>query len=279
MKEMQYDSVDAREFALLYEDEMDLNVPGRKQEPEYTYSFTERFKNLLNPVNTNSANNNNLNGNASNPFTGYTYTTKKPDKSREEKGLSSIGNFVSENPLATLLIGAVIAGGAYLVYKYVISEPEESVNGTGERRSGTRLSVKRRSTGRSLKTHTNITINKSYTIDPEEADEAPEDEINENEESVSAKEVGIGMASAVGGSVIGAAIGNASLIASVSLAITGLIYSDWYMTSAAVGMGLTGLWRISKGKESSFFNGLGKDEKLPPEAVQTLLGVFYPQTA
>jgi hypothetical protein len=212
-----------------------------------------------------------------------------------ENGLTS---WIKENPLQTLLIGALIGGGIYALYKHYNKKEETETKNKSKK-------GKEKKKRKSLK---ELWEEKEIENAPSDQDENDEEEklngtegnqssySDEKTESISRKDLGIGITAAIGGSIIGAALGDASLKAGIPLAIAGIYKSNLGLALAGAGMALANGYKDGKEENnesiimkafervknylSSLFQNLFRlfipEEKPEPGSVKTMLGYLKP---
>jgi hypothetical protein len=119
----------------------------------------------------------------------------------------------------------------------------------------------------------------------------------EKEKTISGKDFGIGIAAAFGGSIVGAAFGDSSLLASIPVIVAGIAKSSLGISMAGAGMALAGGYKSKDEKsEQGFLKGIieriinylstlfeklfpfqkKKEASVPEGAINTMLGLFFP---
>jgi hypothetical protein len=167
---------------------------------------------------------------------------------------SGLGSWIKDNPIQSLLIGALIGGGIYALYKHFNKE-EEIAN----KKKSKKGKEKNRKSLKELWNEKEIEDDNlpSDLNENEQLAEFNEPEANEASDSgdethsVSRKDLGIGITAALGGSILGAALGNASLIASIPVVIAGIWKSNLGITLAGAGMALAMGYNQEDGKEGN----------------------------
>jgi hypothetical protein len=221
-------------------------------------------------------------------------TVEKPKP--EKRGL---GSWIQDNPLESLLIGALIGGGIYALYKHYNKDEETETKNKSkkgkEEKKKKRKSLKELWEEKDIENE-NPSSDQSENEGQEELNEAEDNESSysdEKTESISRRDLGIGITAAIGGSILGAALGDASLIAGIPVAIAGICKSSLGITMAGAGMALAigyntkekeeeqgdlifrSLKRISNYLQNLFDNILGlfiREEKPKPGDQKTMLG-------
>jgi hypothetical protein len=175
-----------------------------------------------------------------------------PEKLQTAK--SGLGSWIKDNPIQSLLIGALIGGGIYALYKHFNKE-EEIAN----KKKAKKGNEKNRKSLKELWEEKEIEDDNlpSDINENEQLAEFNEPEANEASDSgdethsVSRKDLGIGITAALGGSILGAALGNASLIASIPVVIAGIWKSNLGITLAGAGMALAMGYNQEDGNEGN----------------------------
>jgi hypothetical protein len=219
------------------------------------------------------------------------------EKTKPER--SGLGSWIQHNPIQSLFIGALIGGGIYALYKHYNKEEETKTKNKSKK--GKEEKKKKRKSLKELWEEKDIE-NENPPSDQNEND--GEEKLNaaegdesvysdEKTETISRKYLGIGITAAIGGSILGAALGDASLIAGIPVLIAGICKSSLGITMAGTGMALAmgystkdkeenegdfitrSLKRISNYLQNLFDKILGlfiREEKPKPGDQKTMLG-------
>jgi hypothetical protein len=169
-----------------------------------------------------------------------------PFKSSEKKntvsGLDGIKSTITENPILSLLAGAVLVGGAIMLYKHLSKKNEKKEDFTRDR-----LKRKRKPELRRLSAEAKIADENSPEVEAKnEFSEKPE-----KEEIITGKTLGMAIAATVAGSIAGAALGDYSLITAIPLSILGIKKINTNLTMMAAGMALANGYK-SKDSDGNF---------------------------
>jgi hypothetical protein len=276
--------VDALAMTAFLEDERGEIIPSKPQSQSFE-EICKRFSESVYRDKTGSSK-----SSPSEQLNGSKETT--PPKAPVKPGLDQ---WIKDNPIESLLIGALIVGGGYMLYKQLTEkkkdEPEKKeANSSGLAGKKIKLMIKRKkeeqteSGNDEIQTHSNIKKGENEQIKAEK------------EKSISRNDLGIGIAAALGGSIVGAAFGDSSLLASIPVLIAGICKSSLGITMTGAGMALAGGY---KGKEveneSGFLQGIiqriinylsslfkklfpfqKKEQNAPEGAINTMLGYFFP---
>jgi hypothetical protein len=181
---------------------------------------------------------------------------RTPEKTQSTK--TGLGSWIQDNPLQSLLIGALIGGGIYAMYKHCNKEEETET----KKKSNKGKEKKKRKSLKELWEekdieNENTPSDQSENEGGEELNSAEADESaysDERTESISGKDLGIGITAAIGGTILGTALGDASLIAGIPVVIAGICKSNLGITMAGAGMALAMGYNTKegKGKEGDF---------------------------
>jgi hypothetical protein len=216
-------------------------------------------------------------------------------KKKEKPGLSE---WIKDNPIQSLLIGALIAGGGYMLYKHLTEKKEEDKSEKKETGSSglagkkIKLIIKRKKNEESESEKEKSKVDSTIKKGENKQIEAEE----EKEKTISGKDLGIGIAAALGGSIVGAAFGDSSLLASIPVIVAGIAKSSLGISMAGAGMALAGGYKSKDEKsEQGFLKGIieriinylsslfeklfpfkNKEQRVPEGAINTMLGLFFP---
>ena len=213
---------------------------------------------------------------------------------------TGLGSWIKENPLQSLLVGALIGGGIYALYKHYNKEEKTKTKKKSEKgkEKKKRKSLKELWDEKDIENENPSSAQKEND-EEEELNEAVGNESSysdEKTESISRKDLGIGITAAIGGSIIGAALGDASLIAGIPVAIAGIYKSNLGLALAGAGMALASGYKNGKEEKNEsliiqafnrvkiylgnlFQNLFGlfiSEEKPEPGSVKTMLGYIKP---
>jgi hypothetical protein len=162
---------------------------------------------------------------------GFPPLFKSPEKKKSD-GLAGIKSAVAENPILSLLAGAILVGGAIMLYKHLSKKTEKNEDSTEE-------DTKREKLKRKRKLELRLHSAKSKMVDETVGEAQGEiSEMNQKEEVITGKSLGMAVAATVAGSIAGAALGDLSLIAAIPLGILGINKLNTNLTMAAAGMAL-----------------------------------------
>jgi hypothetical protein len=180
-------------------------------------------------------------------------TTEKPQPAK-----TGLGSWIQENPIQSLLIGALIGGGIYALYKHYNKKEEPETKNTSKKgkEKKQRKSLKELWEEKEIENeYASSDLDKNDGEEELNAAEGNESSYSDEKTgSISRKDLGIGITAAIGGSILGAALGDASLIAGIPVVIAGFCKSNLGISMVGAGMALAMGYNTKEEKEGDFIS-------------------------
>jgi hypothetical protein len=196
---------------------------------------------------------------------------------------TGLGSWIKDNPIQSLLIGALIGGGIYALYKHYNKEEKTETRNKSKKGKEKKKSKSLKELWEEKKIENeNPPFDRDEDVEEEELNAVQANESSYSDEktaSISRKNLGIGITAAIGGSIIGAALGDASLIAGFPLAIAGIYKSNLGLALAGAGMALANGYKNGKEKnnESIIMKAFERVKNYLSNLFQNLFGLFMPE--